>query len=278
MSHRSRLVKALGAHTLLIGLCGLILIPFWWMFISSLRTPAQMYHFPPSLILRHPHLSVYGEAIAQIPFFEYVRNSAMIAGFNVLGATLSAVIVAYGFAKLSWAGNKPLFAILIGSMFLPGAATMVPTFLEFHTLGWIGTYLPLIVPSFFGSAFNIFLLRQFFRGIPDSLSESARLDGASEWTIIWRIVIPLSIPAIATVAIFTFMGSWDDFLSALIYLTHASQYTLPVGLYDFVGKQSSIWNQLMAACVMFMIPMVVVFFVGQRAFDRGGIRTTGIKG
>jgi len=278
MSSREVRMTRLPIYILLIITCGVLLIPFYWMVVTSLRHTSALYHFPPSMLLHHVDLSNYPKALQSIPFFAYLRNSVIISGANVLGALVSSPIVAYAFAKLQWRGRGPIFAVVLATLFLPDTVTLAPTFIIMHDLGWVGTYLPLIVPAFFSTAFNVFLLRQFFRGIPNSLSEAARIDGANHWTILWRILVPLSVPALAAIAIFTFIGTWDSFLVPLIYLTNPSMYTLSIGLYAFVTDRGTLWNQLMAAGIMFMVPMLIVFFFGQKAFMEGGIRTTGIRG
>lgn len=269
---------AIVSHGLLIAICLLLMTPLYWLVVTALRPTSELADFPPHLWPDHVAFHNFVDAFSQIPFLLYMKNSAFLALVNVFGSTLSATVVAYGFSKIQWAGRNAFFGILIVTMFLPGVVTMVPTYIIYHDLGWIGTYLPLTVPAFFAGAFNVFLLRQFYRTIPESLSESARIDGASEWRILWQIIVPLSTPAIMAVVIFTFIGNWDDFTGPLIYLQNQAMFTMPIGLFDFIeNKGGTLWNQLMAASLMFMVPMLLVFFFGQQAFLKGGIRTSGLK-
>jgi multiple sugar transport system permease protein len=265
-------------YVVLIVVSLTMILPFYWMVVTSLRSDSAIFHFPPNFLLHHAHPINYVHATQQIPFFRYLLNSTMLGVFNVVGSTISCVIVGYGVAKVQWKGRNVVFAVMLSTLFLPGAVTLAPSYIIFHAVHWTGTYLPLIVPPFFATAFNIFLIRQFFRGIPDALIEAAKIDGASHWRILWRIVVPLSWPAIGAVSIFSFVASWDSFLTPLIYLVRSSMFTLPIGLDSFVNTHGTLWNQLMAAGVMFMVPMLVIFFIGQKAFFGGGIRTSGIKG
>ena len=219
----------------------------------------------------------YSKAIRYIPFLRYLANTLMICVSNVIGAALSCSLVAYGFGRIRWFGRDFFFLILLATMMLSGQVTLLPVFRIFRELGWIGTFLPLIVPSFFGSAFFIFLLRQFFMGIPQELSEAAVIDGCSELGIYAKIILPLAKPALLTVALFTFLGNWDDFMGPLIYLTDNSKYTLAVGLQHFLGQHDAEWAQLMALSTMMTLPVIVLFFLTQKTFVKG-ITLGGVKG
>ena len=221
--------------------------------------------------------SNYGAALAAFPFLLYLRNTVFVCVMVVVGTVVSSVLPAYGFARLQWKGRDALFFVMLATLMLPQQVTMLPVFMLFRTLHWTGTYLPLVVPPFFGSAFSIFLLRQFFRTIPQELSDAARMDGCSEARILWGIIVPLSAPAIATVILFAFIGAWTDFINPLVYLTDERSYTLAVGLQTFVGRHASEWNLLMAASAVVTLPMLVVFFLAQRTFIEG-IALTGVKG
>lgn len=272
------LLQRIGVYSVLVFVCGVTILPFYWMVVTSLRGAKAIYQFPPRIFLHRAHPANYLDALHATPFFQYLGNSMWVAAFAVVGQTACAVIVGYSFAKIDWRGRRLVFSVLLATLFMPGAVTLAPTYIIFHQIGWTGTYLPLIVPPFFGGAFNIFMVRQFYRSIPQSIVEAAQIDGASHWGILWRFVVPLSKPAIAAVALFSFVASWDDFLTPLIYLTNPNMNTLPLGLYNFMNSHGTVWNQLMAASVMFMIPMLLVFFFGQRVFLNGGLQTTGIKG
>ena len=272
------------AHTMLIGLCVPFVLPLVWMVSTSLKPDEQIFAregiSPPislqSLLPSPVQWSNYTEALNTVPFGAYLRNTLYLCAFNVIGAVLSSALVAYGFARLRFRGREVLFMLLIGTMALPGQVTMIPVFTLFRYLGWYGTFLPLIVPAFCGSAFYIFLLRQFFQTIPDDLAEAARIDGAGEWRIFWQIVLPLAKPAMATCALFQFIGSWNDFYGPLLYLDDPSQYTLAYGLQQFMSSYGGEWAQLMAGATLFTAPIIVLFFLTQRTFIQG-IATTGGK-
>lgn len=219
----------------------------------------------------------YKNGLTFIPFVQELRNTLVVSLCSVLGTILSCSLVAYGLAKIKWRGRNALFIIVLSTMMLPAQVTMIPVFSIFVKLGWIDTFLPLIVPSFLGNAFFIFLLRQFFMGIPQELSEAAKLDGCSEFDIYRRVIMPLSKPALATVGLFTFMGAWNDFMGPLIYLVNESKYTLSLGLAMFTGQYSNEYGMLMAVSTVVTVPIIVLFFFTQRTFIQG-MTMSGIKG
>jgi multiple sugar transport system permease protein len=224
----------------------------------------------------------YSEGVAgvdaQVSFFTFLRNTLLVCVLGVIGAVFSNALIAYGFAKIRWRGRDTMFVLTLATMMVPFPVLMVPLYGVFKTLGWIGTLKPLWVPAFFGSAFNIFLMRQFFRTIPEELSEAARIDGCSEWGIFWRIILPLSKPVIAVVALFHFLWAWNDFLGPLLYLTRRHTFTLALALQDYQSQGGGVqWHYLMAATVVVIIPIVILFFLTQKTFIKG-IATTGIKG
>lgn len=211
-------------------------------------------------------------------FLTFVRNTLLVCVLGVLGTVLSNALVAYGFARLRWRGRDAFFTLTLATMMVPFPVLMVPLYGVFKELGWVGTLLPLWAPSWFGSAFNIFLMRQFFRTIPEELSEAARIDGASEWRIFWQIILPLSRPVLAVVALFHFLYAWNDFLGPLLYLTRRPTFTLALALQEFQSQQGGVlWHHLMAASVVTVLPVIVLFFLAQKTFIRG-IATTGTKG
>lgn len=213
-----------------------------------------------------------------VNFWTYVQNSLIIAFFTIIGTLISCAPAAYGFARVRWPGRDLVFYIVLATMMLPFQVTMIPLYLVFTVwLGWGNTFLPLIVPAFFGNGFDIFLLRQFFRTVPEELADAARVDGASEWRIFWNIMIPLSVPVLATITVFTFLYVWNDFTGPLLYLTDPRRFTMALGLQDFQGQHSVAWNLLMAAAAVFTIPIVIVFFFAQRTFIQG-VKLTGLKG
>jgi multiple sugar transport system permease protein len=274
---KGRPVATLAGHIVLILLGLLFLAPFAFMVSTSLKEEKQVFT---ETIQWIPHPFVwanYPAALEHFPFWLYLKNTLIICLGVVVGTTLSAALPAYGFARLRWRGRETLFLVMIATIMLPAQVTQLPVFLIFRALGWTGTFLPLIVPAFFGNAFSIFLLRQFFLTIPQELSDAARIDGCSEWAIFWRILLPLSKPALATVALFAFMGAWTDFQGPLIYVHDESQYTLAIGLQSFLGRHGGQWNLLMAASTVVTIPLIAAFFFAQRTFIQG-IAVTGMKG
>lgn len=223
-----------------------------------------------------PTLRHYVKGIEGFRFSLFLQNTLRIALFTVLGTVLSSSWVAFGFSILEWRGRDKLFYLMLATMMLPPQVTMIPVFIIFKSLGWCNTYLPLIVPSFLGNAFFIFLLRQFFLTIPRDLIDAARVDGCSTFRIYWQIVLPLSIPALATVALFTFMWSWNDFMGPLIYVVDEAKYTLSLGLAMFKGRFASRYGEMMAVSVLLTLPIIVLFFFTQKTFIQG-IKTSGMK-
>ena len=210
-------------------------------------------------------------------FWVYFRNSLIVAFFTIIGTLISNTPVAYAFARLKFPGRDILFVIILATMMLPFQVTMIPIYLLFNdTLGWGDTFLPLIIPTFFANAWDVFLLRQFFKTIPEEMCDAARVDGASEWQIFTQIVLPLSTPVLATITVFTFLYAWNDFTGPLLFLNSPRNFTMALGLQDFQGQKTIIWNQLMAAATVFTLPIIVAFFFAQRTFIQG-IKLTGSK-
>jgi multiple sugar transport system permease protein len=220
----------------------------------------------------------YPEALTQLPFARYTFNTLLITALTMAGVLLTSSLAAYGFARLRFPGRDAIFMVLLSTLMLPYAVIMIPQYIMFKYLGWIDTYLPLIVPHWFGGGiFNIFLLRQFFRTIPADLTDAARMDGANELRIYGQVILPLAGPALAVVAIFTFINTWNDFLGPLIILSTQSKYTIALGLSSFKGLYSTQWQYLMAASTVMIVPIIVLFFFTQRYFVQG-IVMTGTKG
>ncbi len=266
-------------YLVLTAVATLFVIPFLWLLITSLKPSSQVFTAPPQWIPEPIMWGNYVEALATpaFPFFGMLRNTLFYAGVSTIGVVLSSVVVAYAFARMDFWGRDLLFSITLSTMMLPGIVTLIPTYVLFNRLGWVGSYAPLIIPYFFGSAFNIFLLRQFMLTIPVDLTDAARVDGASDFTILWRIMLPLVRPALLVVAVFHFLATWNDFLGPLIYLDSASEYPLVMGLYVFHSRNRIEWNLLMAAALAVTTPLIVLFFVAQRYFIEG-IALTGLKG
>jgi multiple sugar transport system permease protein len=254
------------------------LTPFYWMVRSSLMTLDQIFVTPPIWVPSPIQISNYVDALTLFPFDIYFVNTLTVVTLSVLGAVLTGSLCAYSFARLNWPGRDKMFALILTSLMLPGAATLIPTFLGWRTVGAINTFVPLILPSWFGGgAFNIFLLRQFFRTIPKELDEAALIDGAGLFRIYTTILIPLIKPALIVVALFAFLYHWNDFLSPIIYLNSEKNYTLAIGLQQFKGQFNAQWNYMMAASTVVILPTVLVFLIGQKYFIEG-IALTGLKG
>jgi multiple sugar transport system permease protein len=267
-------------YVVLFGLSALWLLPIVLLGSTSLKTQPQV--FDPTRIFPWPIAWENYRVVLfdSFPFARYVFNSVVVAIASVAGDVLSSAFIAYGFAQLRFPGRRILFLLMIATMMFPFAVRMIPLFLIFKELDWINTWYPLIVPSFFGThAFFIFLFHQFFLGMPKALLESARIDGANEFQIWWRIVLPLSKPAIAVVAVLAFEQSWSDFMSPLLYLNNSKMYTLPMGLYSLISGDdvASNWHLVMAATTTMILPVIVVFVLAQRWFVRG-VSMSGLKG
>lgn len=264
-------------HLALMGAALLFACPLAWMVLSSLKSGTEIAANPTGAWPESWQWENYADAVTVIPYGTYLRNSLVLCVGCVSGTLLSCSMVAYGFARLKWRGRKLMFGILISTMLLPWQATMIPRFLLLKEVGLYDSLAALIVPTFLGDAFYIFLLRQFFLTIPEELSEAARLDGCGEWGIFARIMLPLAKPALATVALFQFVASWNDFQGPLLYLNDPYRFPLAYGLERFVSSYSSETHLLLAAASLFTLPIVVLFFFTQRTFMRG-ISAGGLKG
>jgi multiple sugar transport system permease protein len=255
-----------------------MLMPFVWLVTSSLKPQIQIFQYPPQWIPDPIMWSNYSEALTIKPFFLYFQNTLIIVVLNIIAVVGSASFCAYGFARIRFPGRDFWFGIVMATLFLPYAILIVPQFIIFSELGWVDTFLPLTFPLFFGGgAFNIFLLRQFFRTIPEDLADAARIDGSSEFGIYWRIMMPLAKPALITVGIFTFLNAWNDLLGPIIYLRSPTNFTIAVGLASFRSTLDVSWDLQMAASTAMVLPVVLVFFFTQRYFIKG-IVMTGLKG
>ena len=259
-------------QTLLFGVGLLYIFPLVWMVATSLKAPND-YNFFPSV----PQWENYANALKYIPFWNLVKNSVIITSLATIGVTVSTSLVSYSFAKLRWPGRDIIFIVLLGTMMLPSQVLQIPTYILFKNFGWLNTILPLTVPFFFNpGAFNIFLLRQFYRGVPLELSEAAKIDGCSELRSCFTIVMPLCKPIISSIAIFAFMGSWNDFMGPLIYLGDPKSATLSLGLRDFFRQSGTMWNYMMVIALISMIPTLTLFFTCQKYFV-SGLTMGGVK-
>jgi multiple sugar transport system permease protein len=264
---------------LVVSLGGLtMLVPFLWMFVTSVKSPGEVFLYPPRWVPSQYHWENYPDALTALPFGIWYYNTAYITVTATLGQVLSAMVVGYAFARLRAPGRDFLFMLLVATMLLPEQVTMVPVFLIFKALGWVDTWNPLIVPSWLGGgAFYIFLARQFFLTLPLELDDAAKIDGCGVLGIFWRILLPLSKPVLATIAVFSMVGKWNEFLYPVIYLNSTPKYVLSIGLRLFRDLDATSWHWLMAASVVTMLPCLVAFFLAQRLFVQG-IATTGMKG
>lgn len=263
---------------LFLSVFGLLFaLPLYWLIISSLKEQSDIFKVPPTLFPLNPRWMNFPDVLEVIPFFTYLRNTLLYVLFATIGSLLSNTVIAYGFARLRWPGRDYVFILVLATMMLPFQVRMIPMYILFHKIGWLNTLLPLVVPGFFGNPFYIFLLRQFYRTIPLDLSDAARIDGASEIQIFWHIVLPLMKPAIVTLLLFEIIFTWNDFIGPLIYTRDVDKYVLSIGLRMFFTLYGARWDLLMACSTMFTIPMVILFFLGQRRFIEG-IALTGIKG
>lgn len=262
----------------------LFMIPFVWTIFSSLKTPSELYMFPPKWLPATPRFSNYAEVFDVAPYARWLWNSVFVAVVGTLGSVLSAALVGYSFARFRYPGRDLIFLLTLSTLMLPVEVTLIPLYLLFNKIGWLDTYLPLIVPGYFGGgAFLIFLMRQFFMTIPMDLDEAARIDGAGYLRIFWRIILPLSVPALATAAIITFIADWNSFLFPYIILNTKEKFTIGIGIKYFQTIASNIdsmeprENLLMAASIMMTTPIILLFFTAQRYFVKG-IVMSGIKG
>jgi multiple sugar transport system permease protein len=255
----------------------LFLLPFLWMFSASLKASNEIFLFPPKWIPSPLHWENYTNALALAPFGLYLRNTLFITLGNMTGNLVSCTLAAYAFARLRGRGKNFQFLLMLGTIMLPNWVTLIPQYVMFSSIGWSNSFAPLMVPAWFGWPFFIFLLRQFFMTIPRELEEAARLDGASTFGIFWRIILPLSKPALATVAVLAFIGNWNNFLTPLIYLRDTNLHTLAIAINRFRGQYAIYYNYMMAVSVLVVIPVIIIFFIFQRYLIQG-IVTTGSKG
>jgi ABC-type glycerol-3-phosphate transport system permease component len=277
--------RGLGGHTLayafLLLLVAIVILPFGWMTTVALKpNDAPVFTLPPQWFpTEYWQWDNFRLALVDStqPFGRYFLNTTMIVFFNIIGTLFSCSLAAYAFARLRFRRSELLFNILIITMLVPWQALIIPQFLLFFKLGWYGTYLPLIVPSFTGSAFYIFLIRQYMRTFPKDLDDAARIDGASYFRIYWDIILPLSRPVLMVVVVFVFLGGWSDLLGPLIYLNETEQFTLAIGLANFVHTVGTEWNLMMAANLITILPILVVYYFAQGKLI-GGIASVGLKG
>ncbi|MEJ4242723.1 carbohydrate ABC transporter permease [Enterococcus faecium] len=274
----SRQTKKILSYVLMTVIGIILIIPLLWMVFTSLKPMEEIVRYPPTFFPEKIVWENYLDTIAAFPFWRYARNTLFITVLVVIGNVLSNSFIAYGFAKLDFPGKKLMFALVLSTMMIPGFVTMIPQYVLFSKIGWVGTYLPLIVPSFFGNAFNIFLMRQFYLSINNELIEAAEIDGANHLYIWSHLMLPLTKPALITIAINSFNAAWNDFLGPLLYIQDQEKYTLQIGLQVFQNQATTQWNYLMAGATLVLIPTILLFFFAQRYFIEGMDLTGGSKG
>ena len=255
----------------------IFMLPFLWMISTSLKPSTQVFVYPIQWIPKPFVWRNYIDALSSAPFGTYYLNTSIITVFTLIGTIISCVLSAYGFARLNFKGRDFLFMLVLSAMMLPNQVTVIPQFIMFKSVGWLNTFLPLTVPAFFGPPFYIFLLRQYMLNLPKELDDAAFIDGCSKLQVLGIILLPLLKPAIFTMAILTFLGTWNDFFGPLIYLSEMKKYTITLGLTLFRGEFSIYWNWLMAASVVAILPCLLIFIFFQRYFIQG-IALTGLKG
>jgi multiple sugar transport system permease protein len=274
-----RILHAVFVYGVLILASLFVLLPLGWMLTAALKPDtAPVFTFPPEWFpTQYWHWQTFRDAFFQQEFIRYTANSAFLVVMTVTGVVLSSSLIAFPFARLQFRGKNVLFTLVLATMLLPQDVLLIPQFLLFYEIGWYGTYYPLWVPSFAGEAFFIFLIRQYMRSIPIELDEAARVDGAGYWTIYWRIIMPLCVPVLTVTAVFQFLGTWNDFLSPLIYLDDPEKFTVALALASMVQRIGTEWNEVMAANLIFIIPVLVIYFFAQDKLI-GGIANVGLKG
>ncbi|HEY1332106.1 MAG TPA: carbohydrate ABC transporter permease [Actinomycetota bacterium] len=277
---RRRILMSIGNHSLAIALAVVFVMPFVFVLLTSFMTRQQALT---SRVWPHPWVwTNYQDIFSLIPMLRYGYNTVIYATLSAVGVMLSAIPVAYALSRMRWRGRNAVFILILATLMLPDQVTSVPLYIVFVRLHWIGSLKPLIVPNFFGDAFSIFLLRQFFMTIPEELSDAARVDGAGEFRIMTRVIVPLAKPAIVAIGLFQFLFAWNDFFYPLIYAgNNPKSITLAVGLSQILSNvqvnYSVSWGALMAGSVLFMLPVIIIFFFAQKVFIEG-VTLTGVKG
>lgn len=273
---KEKIIFYLSMTVLIFGAITMLL-PFLWMVSTSFKEPGTEFAYPPEFIPRKFFPQNYLEVWQRLPFGLFILNSFKISLLIVFGRIITASLAGYAFAKIDFAGKNILFSLVLATMMIPFAVTMIPLYILMRKIGWINNHLALIVPGSLFHAYSIFFLTQFFRTIPNDFEDAARIDGASTLGILWRIVLPLSKPAVTTISVLSFMWSWNDFLGPIIFLNSQDKYTIQIGVALFQGIEVTNWTRLMAASCVSVLPVLVLFFLTQRYFVRS-IIMTGLKG
>ncbi len=274
-----KVIKHIVWQVLLILLSCMYLYTFVWMVATALKTESEFVASSVSIIVRNPQWYNFIKVMKVIPFFRYLGNTLILVAGVVVGTVFSCSVVAFSFAKLRWPGRSVCFAILLATLMLPATVLQIPTFVLFTKLGWRNTFLPIIVPAFFGGgAFNIFMTREYYKGISDELIQAAKIDGCGFFRIWWQIMLPLCIPVTLTVTILTFMNTWNDYMNPLLYIDKPSMYPLSLGLRAFQQQYQTQWDMMMSGAVLSMLPTLIIYFVFQKYFMEGVSISSGVKG
>ena len=276
----ARLLRTVGrvlTYAFLIAGAGLMLLPLIWMVLVSVCENQQLFMIPPEWIPREPHWDNYPKSVTIFPFARYFLNTMVITGVAMIGQIAASTLVGYSFARLRWPGRNAFFVVMLATMMVPPQVTMIPLYIIWRQFGALDTYAPLIIPGYFGSAYLIFLSRQFFSSIPAELEDAARVDGCDYFTVYFRVMLPLSLPLVVTLALFSFVWHWNDFFGPLIYLQTPDKYTLQLGLRAFNGQYTTDTPLLMAAATLMTMPIILIFLFGQQYFIKS-IVLTGLKG
>jgi multiple sugar transport system permease protein len=276
-AHQAELIEKVLGYATLFAVAAIFVLPLYWMVATAVKSESQTFALPPQWIPNPIELANFARVFQEVPFDRFIVNTFFLVGMNIIGELCAVTLVAYGFARLRFPGRSFLFLLMLSTLMIPYHVTLVPRFILFSRLGWINTYLPLIIPAFTGSSFLIFLVRQYMMSIPFDLDEAAYIDGANWFDVFWRIIVPLSRPALVLVVVFTFVGTWNDFLQPLIYLNDPQLFTVSLGLSFFQGTRETNWNLLMAGSLLATIPPLLLFFFAQRQLI-GGISIEGLKG
>ncbi len=274
---RQDLIRTITVYLILFAGAVILMIPLFWMFSTSIKPKDQVYSYPIVWIPREFIWENYLLVFQKLPFPRYLFNSAFLSLFGIVGNLLGSSLAAYGFARFRFPGRTFLFVVMLSTLMVPAWVTMIPMFIMFKELNWLNSYLPLLVPHFFAQPFYTFLLRQFFLAIPKEIDEAARIDGASTFRIFWQIYLPLSRPALITVAIFSFFYHWNELLMPLIYLQTQDKFPVALGIASFSSEQFQDFSLMMAAALIAMAPLLIIFFIAQRLFIQGVVMT-GVKG
>lgn len=277
ITKQAKLVSRSLIYLLLILGALFTIAPFIWLVRSSVMTIQEIFSMPPKWLPEIPQWHNYVNVFTTLPFAQFFLNTIVVVVLNVIGALLSNTIMAYAFARINFRGRTIMYSLCLATLMLPTTVTMIPLFIEWKYLGGLNTFAPLFVPAFFGNAFYIFMLHQFFKTIPIEFDEAAFVDGASYPQIIAKIIIPIAKPALAVVAIFSFLNSWNDFMGPLLYLNDQAKFTISLGLKMFLSMFRAEWNTLMAASTLAVLPLIIIFFMAQRYFIEG-LTMGGLKG